>query len=231
MEVKLIVTNGKQTGKEIPVAGPKFVIGRGEGCRLRPQCTEVSRKHCAILIEEGVAFLEDCGSTNGTFLNGERIAERHKLKDGDHVRVGLLEMNVRLTIGVGGEKKPVVHSVQEAAARTLASASAREDIDISGWLGDESTLDLAPTRETPPSTHDTLAGTGLGDTAAISARRLDLAPEKKPEPAAEKKPDDKKKVPSPKCAEKKGPLPAKPLTADSGTAADDALRRFLHRKK
>ena len=53
MEVKLIVANGKQAGKEIPVAGHTFLIGRGEGCQLRPQCSEVSRKHCAILIEEG----------------------------------------------------------------------------------------------------------------------------------------------------------------------------------
>ena len=105
MKIKLIVASGKQAGKEIPVAGHKFLIGRGERCQLRPQCSEVSRKHCVILIEEGAATIEDCGSTNGTFLNDQRITGRQELKDGDRIRVGMLGLEVRLSVGMGSEEE------------------------------------------------------------------------------------------------------------------------------
>ncbi len=148
MEVKLVVANGKQTGKEIPIKGPHFLIGRGEGCQLRPQSSEVSRKHCDIVVEKGAAAIEDCGSTNGTFLNDHRITGRQELKDGDRLRVGVLALEVRVIAGAAAEKKPKVRSVQEAAARTVASPPAvGDDLDISGWLGDESnesTVDSLP---------------------------------------------------------------------------------------
>lgn len=106
MEVKLVVANGKQTGKEIPIKGPHFLIGRGEGCQLRPQSSEVSRKHCDIVVEKGAAAIEDCGSTNGTFLNDHRITGRQELKDGDRLRVGVLALEVRVIAGAAAEKKP-----------------------------------------------------------------------------------------------------------------------------
>ena len=83
MEVKLVVVGGVQAGKEIPVPAPKFLIGRGPECRLRTQSNLVSRKHCAILIEENAAAIEDFGSTNGTHVNGVKIQQRRRLKNGD----------------------------------------------------------------------------------------------------------------------------------------------------
>ena len=52
---------------------------------------KVSRRHARITVKEGQHFLEDLGSTNGTFVNrGKRLApgERHQLKDGDEIIVG-----------------------------------------------------------------------------------------------------------------------------------------------
>lgn len=229
MKIKLIVASGKQAGKEIPVAGHKFLIGRGERCQLRPQCSEVSRKHCVILIEEGAATIEDCGSTNGTFLNDQRITGRQELKDGDRIRVGMLGLEVRLSVGIGSEKKPKVHSVQEAAARTIASVPAGgDDLDISGWLGEESTLELTPTRKQPATAGDTIAGKG-GDT--IAGKSLDDTGTM-PAPHVEKKSEAEKKKERPaKAAGKLRHPPAKPTAGDSGAAADDALRHFFQRRK
>ena len=50
MEVKLVVTNGRHAGREIPIKGPKFFIGRAEDCHLRPGSDLVSRHHCVILV-------------------------------------------------------------------------------------------------------------------------------------------------------------------------------------
>jgi pSer/pThr/pTyr-binding forkhead associated (FHA) protein len=221
MEIKLIVAGGKQTGKEIPVAGHKFLIGRSEECQLRPQHTEVSRKHCVIVVEEGAATIEDCGSTNGTFVNDQRISGRRELKDGDRIRVGVLGLVVRLTVAAVSEKKPKVHTIQEAAARTLTSPIVRgDDLDISSWLGDESTLELAPTRKQPAATGDTLSGKSMDDTGTIPAPHLE-----------KKKEEAKQKEPPSKAVGKPHRLPAKPAPGDSGAAADDALRQLFHRRK
>lgn len=220
MEIKLIVAGGKQTGKEIPIVGRKFLIGRAEECQLRPQHTEVSRKHCVILVEEGAASIEDCGSTNGTFVNDQRIAGRRELKDGDRIRVGMLALVVRLT-AAAGEKKAKVQTVQEAAARTVASPIITgDDLDISSWLGDESTLELAPTRKQPVTAGDTMAGKSLDDTGSIPVPHIE-----------NKKEEAKKKEPPAKTPGKPHALPRKPAPGDSGAAADDALRQLFHRRK
>ncbi|HXX92637.1 MAG TPA: FHA domain-containing protein [Planctomycetota bacterium] len=48
----------------------------------------VSRYHCWITLEEGQAMIEDLASSNGTFLNGERVQKRVFLKNGDRIRMG-----------------------------------------------------------------------------------------------------------------------------------------------
>ena len=136
MEVKLIVASGKNQGKEIALPGPHFLIGRGEGCQLRPASERISRKHCAIIVAEGRVIVRDLGSTNGTFVNKERITGDRELKNGDKLNVGgVLDFEVQITVEVGGKKSPKVHSIQEAAARTVQKA-ASDDLDISQWLED-----------------------------------------------------------------------------------------------
>ena len=135
MEVKLVVTGGARPGQEIAVAGPKFVIGRAPECQLRPNSDMVSRRHCAILLEEGSVTIHDFGSKNGTFVNDEKVEADRQLKTGDRVKVGPLEFQVRLSVSVGGKRKPKVHNVQEAAVRTVELAGDRE-MDISGGPAD-----------------------------------------------------------------------------------------------
>jgi len=138
MEAKLVVVGGKQAGKEIPIPGAKFLIGRGEDCQLRPQSDLVSRQHCAILVEAGTVTVRDLNSRNGTLVNGERIKGDRELKTGDRLKIGPLEFDVQLSVPVAGKKKPKVRNIQEAAARTVESAvGGTEDLDISSWLEDQ----------------------------------------------------------------------------------------------
>ena len=87
MEVKLIVIGGKHPGQVIPVPPPEFLIGRAEECHLRPQSDMVSRRHCAIMQEEGVVVVCDFDSKNGTYVNGQRLTARQELKPGDRLKV------------------------------------------------------------------------------------------------------------------------------------------------
>ncbi len=97
MRLKLVVIGGKKEGMEIPISMPKYIIGRGDDCHLRPQSQLVSRKHCIISADNGVACIEDCDSANGTLVNGKDIRGRHELKNSDHIKIGPLELEVRLT--------------------------------------------------------------------------------------------------------------------------------------
>ncbi|MFC1597464.1 FHA domain-containing protein [Planctomycetota bacterium] len=147
MEVTLIVVGGKNAGKEVPVAGPKFFIGRAEDCQLKPHSDLVSRHHCAIMVEEAFVAVRDFGSKNGTQVNGERVQGERELKAGDRITVGDLELEVQLGVGIGGKKKPKVKSVQEAVARTV-EVSGDDGMDLDSWLADTDTRAPDPTDTT-----------------------------------------------------------------------------------
>src|SRR3954470_7114898 len=91
MKVQLIVVRGKPEGKVIPLAGPKFKIGRGETCHLRPNSEQVSREHAEFTLEGGAVIVRDLGSRNGTLVNGKALTtEACQLKDRALLRVGPL---------------------------------------------------------------------------------------------------------------------------------------------
>jgi len=73
-----------------PVALPaqgEVVIGRGRENTLRLPDPDTSRRHARILCEAGHYRIQDLASTNGTFVNGQRV-EEHTLAPGDRIRIG-----------------------------------------------------------------------------------------------------------------------------------------------
>jgi len=222
MEVKLVVIGGKNQGREIPVTEPEFIIGRSEGCQLRPSSDRVSRKHCAIHLQEGRVTVVDFKSTNHTFVNGEQVAAERELKNGDRLKIGVLEFEVQLAVSVGGKTKPKVHTIQEAAARTVQNTNAKEDdLDISSWLEDGEQEKPAE----PPHAHDTLT---INDTHTTGHKLADTTTIHMPS----KEDEDRNK------AEKKSQKvsgqfdrPKKPVSQDSQSAANDMLRHLFNRKK
>jgi len=63
------------------------VIGRREDCDLRIALSDVSRKHCRLLLADGQIAVEDLGSSNGTYVNGHRV-QHVTLEAGDTLQVG-----------------------------------------------------------------------------------------------------------------------------------------------
>lgn len=94
MVTKLIVASGKSAGRSIAIKRSKLLIGRSEECDVRPLSEEVSRRHCAVHVGPAETWVEDLGSRNGTFVNGAKITEKLRVKDGDIIRVGALELKV-----------------------------------------------------------------------------------------------------------------------------------------
>jgi pSer/pThr/pTyr-binding forkhead associated (FHA) protein len=61
---------------------------------------EISRKHLLIkLNDHGEVFVEDQGSTNGTYLNGAKIKGMHPLNASDTIRLGSIEVKVSVKTG------------------------------------------------------------------------------------------------------------------------------------
>jgi DNA-binding winged helix-turn-helix (wHTH) protein len=73
------------------------LVGRGEGCRVRLASPLVSRVHARVRADDGRVLIEDAGSKNGTWINGERIEQPVELGDGDEVAFGLFRVVFRNT--------------------------------------------------------------------------------------------------------------------------------------
>lgn len=82
-------------GDEIEVPRGRFVIGRGVKCDLRIDSPRVSREHAAVLILDGEVLLQDLGSSNGTWYDGNKV-ERRNMVDGDTVLLGNEKIRFRI---------------------------------------------------------------------------------------------------------------------------------------
>lgn len=80
--------SGKYQGGEFPLKSEKqVVIGRSSELDMVLVEDMVSRKHAKILVQGGKITIEDLGSTNGTFVNGEKV-KTGRLKEGDRILIG-----------------------------------------------------------------------------------------------------------------------------------------------
>ncbi|MGB2714031.1 MAG: FHA domain-containing protein [Vicinamibacterales bacterium] len=83
-------------GKRLPLQPGENILGRDEA-DIHIDSPTVSRRHARIRICGAEAVLEDLGSKNGTFANGERVSTVVKLTDGDEVQVGSVVARFRMT--------------------------------------------------------------------------------------------------------------------------------------
>ncbi len=136
-----------------------IVIGRGAECNLRLSAPQVSRRHCFLRVSADSASITDLESSNGTFLDGQRIAaaKRYVLKDG-------------MSIGVGPIR--FVARVQSESAVVAADFLKIEASDRS-LLADQ--IDPVP-GQTCPSQAATSDPT-IGDSASHPPDRMNLAVE------------------------------------------------------
>jgi pSer/pThr/pTyr-binding forkhead associated (FHA) protein len=85
----VVVVSSRQFGRLRVIGSSAVTVGRGKSCRLRVTDPAVSTVHCRITSRAGRdRILEDCGSTNGTFVNGRRIDAPVELRYGDRIRIG-----------------------------------------------------------------------------------------------------------------------------------------------
>jgi hypothetical protein len=68
--------------------GSTISIGRHPECQLNLRMDDVSRRHAELRFDNGRYTIQDLGSTNGTFVNGQQVEGQRTLSPGDHIEVG-----------------------------------------------------------------------------------------------------------------------------------------------
>lgn len=87
-QFQLVMRQGPTPGATFSLEGDQLIIGRDSASGVAINDAEVSRKHARLTFQGGKYVLEDLGSTNGTFVNGQRLANPVVLKSGDVISLG-----------------------------------------------------------------------------------------------------------------------------------------------
>jgi predicted component of type VI protein secretion system len=87
-QFQLIMRTGPTPGAIFTLEGDQLNIGRDSSNEIVINDAEVSRRHARLTFQGGKYVLEDLGSTNGTFVNGQRLAGPRVLKAGEVVSFG-----------------------------------------------------------------------------------------------------------------------------------------------
>jgi len=162
MKLSLVVlTPGKMEGKAIPIAVNQFLVGRDPECQLRPASALISKRHCALMIRGSQAFIRDFGSTNGTYLNEEKVENERELHNDNHLKIGPLEFRVVLEVSPPVDKPTPIPTTTPTAAPSEDEAAAAMLLS----LGDDG----------PSATDSSVDNTGVptGSTVMEAAPALD----------------------------------------------------------
>ncbi len=111
-EFKLIINDSTTPSREFELIRPEIIIGRDPNVDLSLPSPSVSRRHARLTRDGNGYSLEDLGSSNGTFLNGERLTGRQSLHSGDQIRLG---QAITLTYEAPADLKKTVVSRSPAA--------------------------------------------------------------------------------------------------------------------
>jgi pSer/pThr/pTyr-binding forkhead associated (FHA) protein len=87
-QYQLVMHSGPTPGKVFPLEGDVITIGREVGNGIIINDAEVSRKHTQFVLQGGKVIVTDLGSTNGTFVNGQRLTGQHILQPGEIISLG-----------------------------------------------------------------------------------------------------------------------------------------------
>lgn len=115
--------SGKYQGGEFPLKGDKqLIIGRSSELDMVLVEDMVSRKHAKISMSGGKITIEDLGSTNGTFVNGEKV-KTARIKEGDRILIGT---SILKLVKAGGGPELSDAQVKQQLEQVAAVQSARQ---------------------------------------------------------------------------------------------------------
>jgi len=88
------IADGPQAGVGATLVEEPVVIGRGSDCQIRLDDDYSSTRHARVFHSEGEWWVEDLGSTNGTYLDGQRVTRPVPAEIGGSIRIGRTTLNI-----------------------------------------------------------------------------------------------------------------------------------------
>ena len=128
MTWKIQAITGDFTGQEISI-DRDMLVGRHQDADVLLQSAEISRKHAAFLLKDQALWLQDLKSSNGTFVNDQRLLEQEALiKDGDIVQFASFKFSVLAPMPVAVEQKVVQPAEAVAVAEIVQPVEAPQAV-------------------------------------------------------------------------------------------------------
>src|SRR5580765_6092531 len=137
---KLIIEDDEGKTTVVPLIRDEITIGRKEGNTIRLTERNVSRKHAKLVKQNGSVFIEDLTSYNGIKVNGDRIAGRAPINEGDRIQIGDYQLALKLD--------------KSTQAGSGAPAAEMHDQKTTPFIKENGAapaamMDMAPTVQTP----------------------------------------------------------------------------------
>jgi pSer/pThr/pTyr-binding forkhead associated (FHA) protein len=92
---KLVITQGARAGATLDLFGTEIVMGRGNDVTLPLGDDYSSGRHARLFSQNGQWFVEDLGSTNGTFLGRDKVSRPEPVSVGAQIRIGKTVIELR----------------------------------------------------------------------------------------------------------------------------------------
>jgi pSer/pThr/pTyr-binding forkhead associated (FHA) protein len=131
---KLVLLSAGMTGRTHDLKAEKTTIGRVEDNSFQIAEPSVSSHHCEVLVRGNDVVVRDLNSTNGTFINGEKVATESPIKPGQILRLGQIEMRLETDTPPASSKKPLDQTMvmQRGVSLTELETGARRGFDTKG---------------------------------------------------------------------------------------------------
>lgn len=125
MTWKIQAITGDITGQEITI-DRDMLVGRHQAADIVLQAAEISRKHAALLLKDNALWVQDLGSSNGTFLNDIRVENESLVQEGDIVQFASLKFSVLQPAQVIEVAPAIEESVEQIMEETTENNAAQQ---------------------------------------------------------------------------------------------------------
>jgi len=151
--MKLIIEDDEGRKTVVPIARDEITIGRQDGNTIRLTERNVSRRHARLVKENGNLLIEDLGSYNGVRVNGEKITEKTKIKEGDLVEIGDYDLGIQGKLDSAMANTPASTAKQTTVppGTLKASAAAKPATAAAATQPPSTNPTLPPVAPQPPA--------------------------------------------------------------------------------